>query len=130
MTGGVAVILGRTGRNFAAGMTGGVAYVYDWAHDFAKNCSQELVDLYRLDEAGDDSVLLDLLKKHVQYTQSETAEMILKHWETEKTKFVKVYPRDYHKMRDLFKSLPSPSCLKNRSLSRLLTRRWAMDTSR
>lgn len=108
MTGGVAVILGRTGRNFAAGMTGGVAYVYDWAHDFAKNCSQELVDLYRLDEAGDDSVLLDLLKKHVQYTQSETAEMILTHWETEKTKFVKVYPRDYHKMRDLIQKFTKP----------------------
>lgn len=108
MTGGVAVILGRTGRNFAAGMTGGVAYVYDWTHDFAKNCSQELVDLYRLDEAGDDSVLLDLLKKHVQYTQSETAEMILTHWETEKTKFVKVYPRDYHKMRDLIQKFTKP----------------------
>ena len=108
MTGGVAVILGRTGRNFAAGMTGGIAYVYDWTHDFAKHCSQDLVDLYHLDEAGDDSILIELLKKHVQYTHSETAQMILDHWEKEKGTFVKVYPRDYHRMRDLIDAYTKP----------------------
>ncbi|MDM7530008.1 glutamate synthase large subunit [Lacticaseibacillus paracasei] len=108
MTGGVAVILGRTGRNFAAGMTGGIAYVYDWTHDFSKHCSQDLVDLYHLDEAGDDSILIELLKKHVQYTHSETAQMILDHWEKEKGTFVKVYPRDYHRMRDLIDAYTKP----------------------
>lgn len=89
-------------------MTGGIAYVYDWTHDFAKHCSQDLVDLYHLDEAGDDSILIELLKKHVQYTHSETAQMILDHWEKEKGTFVKVYPRDYHRMRDLIDAYTKP----------------------
>ncbi|EHL99763.1 putative glutamate synthase [NADPH], large subunit [Lentilactobacillus parafarraginis F0439] len=108
MTGGVAVILGRTGRNFAAGMSGGVAYVYDWTHDFEKNCNKDLVDLYHLDEAGDDSILKDLLKKHVQYTDSETARKILDNWEVEKKTFIKVYPRDYHKMKKLIREYSKP----------------------
>ncbi|GAF37531.1 glutamate synthase [Lentilactobacillus farraginis DSM 18382 = JCM 14108] len=108
MTGGVAVILGRTGRNFAAGMSGGVAYVYDWTHDFAKKCNRDLVDLYHLDEAGDDSILKELLKKHVQYTDSETARKILDNWDTEKKTFIKVYPRDYHKMRKLIREYTKP----------------------
>lgn len=108
MTGGVAVILGRTGRNFAAGMSGGVAYVYDWTHDFRQKCNEELVDLYKLGETGDDSILKDLLKKHYDYTHSETAKEILDNWDSEKQKFVKVYPRDFHKMRDLIAKYTQP----------------------
>lgn len=104
MTGGVAVILGRTGRNFAAGMSGGVAYIYDWKHDFEQQCNPELVDLYHLDETGDDShVLKDMLQKHYYFTNSVTAKKILDHWEDEKQTFIKVYPRDYHKMHNLIK---------------------------
>lgn len=104
MTGGVAVILGQTGRNFAAGMSGGVAYVYDWKHNFKQRCNQELVDLFALNETGDDSnILKDLLQKHYYFTNSFTAKRILDNWEQEKQTFIKVYPRDYHKMHDLIK---------------------------
>ena len=78
MTGGVAVILGPTGRNFAAGMSGGVAYVYDPTGTFADKCNLEMVDLFKLGEAGDDAVLND--------------------WENAQKHFVKVYPREYHEM--------------------------------
>ncbi|MFZ2352502.1 glutamate synthase large subunit [Paucilactobacillus nenjiangensis] len=101
MTGGVAVILGSTGRNFAAGMSGGIAYVYDVDHNFKHQVNPELVDLFKLDEAGDDSVLKDLLEKHYYFTSSEAAKNILDNWKTAKKNFVKVYPRDYHRMRDL-----------------------------
>lgn len=108
MTGGVAVILGRTGRNFAAGMSGGIAYVYDWKHDFEKNCNQDLVDLYHVGENGDDSILKKLIRQHYTYTQSETAKQILDNWENEKQTFIKVYPRDYHKMHDLIDKFTKP----------------------
>lgn len=101
MTGGTAVILGQTGRNFAAGMSGGVAYVYDWANDFKQHCNPELVDLYHLNEAGDDSQLKQLIEKHYYFTSSSLAKEILDNWETEQQKFIKVYPRDFHRMRDL-----------------------------
>lgn len=104
MTGGVAVILGRTGRNFAAGMSGGVAYVYDWTHQFKKQLNPELVDTFKLDETSDDTtVLKDLLQKHYYFTNSFTAKKILDNWDEEKDTFIKVYPRDYHKMHDLIK---------------------------
>ncbi|GAX07325.1 glutamate synthase large subunit [Secundilactobacillus silagincola] len=101
MTGGVAVILGQTGRNFAAGMSGGIAYVYDWKHNFKQRCNTELVDLYDLDESGDDSILKTLIEKHYYYTQSSQAKKILDNWEEAKQLFVKVYPTDYHRMQDL-----------------------------
>ncbi|MHA8138007.1 glutamate synthase large subunit [Lactobacillaceae bacterium Scapto_B20] len=101
MTGGTVVILGRTGRNFAAGMSGGIAYVYDWANDFVKKCNQDLVDLFHLDEAGNDDSLKEMLANHVKYTNSSLAKQIIDNWDTEQKKFVKVYPRDYHKMQDL-----------------------------
>ena len=101
MTGGVAVILGRTGRNFAAGMSGGVAYVYDWTHDFKSKCNQDLVDLYKLGESDDDSELKDLISRHYYFTNSAQAKQILDDWDNQKQNFIKVYPRDFHKMRDL-----------------------------
>lgn len=98
MTGGVAVILGSTGRNFAAGMSGGVAYVYDPDANFAKKCNLEMVDLYKLDESGDDSILEELVGKHFAFTGSKKAERLLANWEEEKQHFVKVYPHEYHHM--------------------------------
>lgn len=100
MTGGVAVVLGKTGRNFGAGMSGGIAYVYDPDHNFYDKCNHEMVELFALDESGDDSVLKELLEKHLMFTDSLKAAEILDQWEQEKQHFVKVYPVQYHKMMD------------------------------
>ncbi|KRK48431.1 NADPH-dependent glutamate synthase (large subunit) [Secundilactobacillus kimchicus JCM 15530] len=100
MTGGTAVILGRVGRNFAAGMSGGIAYVYDWANDFTENCNQELVDLLPLTDSTDETHLKAIISDHYRYTNSSQAAKILTNWDTEKRHFIKVYPRDYHRMLD------------------------------
>lgn len=98
MTGGIAVILGSTGRNFAAGMSGGVAYVYDPQGEFANQCNLEMVELFKLGETGADQELLDLLEKHVLYTDSPKAQEILANWQEAQQAFVKVYPKEYHEM--------------------------------
>ncbi|MDR0615072.1 MAG: glutamate synthase subunit alpha, partial [Lactobacillales bacterium] len=103
MTGGIAVILGLTGRNFAAGMSGGVAYIYDEAGDFASKCNQEMVDLYKIDETSGDEKLRTMIEKHLQYTKSHKAKELLENWKSVVQKFVKVYPTDYHQMVDLHK---------------------------
>ena len=98
MTGGVAVILGSTGRNFAAGMSGGVAYVYDPAGTFADKCNLEMVDLFKLGETGDDAVLKEMIEKHLAFTDSIKAAELLNDWSNVQQHFVKVYPREYHEM--------------------------------
>ncbi len=99
MTGGKVVILGPTGRNFAAGMSGGIAYVYDLKGDFNSLCNMETVDLDPLEEP-DEKDLQGLLKKHLDYTKSAVAAFILKDWETQSKHFVKVFPQEYkHAMR-------------------------------
>ena len=105
MTGGIAVVLGTTGRNFAAGMSGGIAYVYDVAGNFENKVNREMVDLYALDETSGDEVLEELLKKHLNYTDSAKAKFILEHWQTEREKFVKVYPREYHHIKNVEEDL-------------------------
>jgi glutamate synthase (NADPH/NADH) large chain len=97
MTGGVVVILGEVGRNFAAGMSGGIAYVFDENNEFDSKCNTEMVDLDDL-LPSDESILHDMVSKHFETTQSEVAKHILDNWESEKAKFVKVFPRDYKKI--------------------------------
>ncbi|WP_437920918.1 glutamate synthase large subunit [Sphingobacterium sp. LRF_L2] len=94
MTGGRALILGPTGRNFAAGMSGGIAWIYDISGTFRDNCNQEMVDLDPLD-TEDENAIIALLKRHINLTNSERASFILEHWGTEKNKFIKVFPREY-----------------------------------
>jgi glutamate synthase domain-containing protein 3 len=94
MTGGRVVVLGPTGRNFAAGMSGGIAYVYDSDHRFAGRCNTELVELEPL-EAADDEELRALIAEHAQRTGSLVARNILAQWERARERFVKVMPRDY-----------------------------------
>jgi len=94
MTGGTAVILGPTGRNFAAGMSGGVAYVYDKDGSFDKNCNKELVDFDPLD-SDDLKELRRLIQNQFDHTQSDVAEDILVNWDKRITSFIKVMPRDY-----------------------------------
>jgi glutamate synthase (NADPH/NADH) large chain len=94
MTGGIAVILGQTGRNFAAGMSGGIAYVYDKEGSFDKLCNRELVDFDTMD-SDDLKELRRLIQNHYDYTQSDVAQEILVNWDNKITKFIKVMPRDY-----------------------------------
>jgi glutamate synthase (ferredoxin) len=98
MTGGKVVVLGPTGRNFAAGMSGGVAYILDEAGDFANHCNQEMVGLERLEEAEEIQDLHELIRRHQSYTQSQRAEAVLANWSAMVPKFVKVMPRDYKRV--------------------------------
>ena len=101
MTGGVAVILGTTGRNFAAGMSGGVAYVYDADGDFAEKVNRQMVDLYKVGETRGDDVLVDMIQKHYEYTGSTKAKRLLENWAQEVDKFVKVYPTEFHEINNI-----------------------------
>jgi glutamate synthase domain-containing protein 3 len=94
MTGGVVVILGETGHNFAAGMSGGVAYVLDRDGRFADRCNRSMVSLTEPD-AGDRKQLKALLKKHLSYTGSVTAKNLLKDFTVSAASFVKVLPEDH-----------------------------------
>ncbi len=98
MTGGRVVVLGPTGRNFAAGMSGGIAYIWDRNNTFQKNCNPGLVDLFPVKEAGDVLELRSLIEKHAQLTKSTVAQGILNNWANELPRFVKVYPRDYRRV--------------------------------
>ena len=119
MTGGVAVVLGRTGRNFAAGMSGGIAYVYDEDGDFEVRCNTSMVDLEPIrregagvipgtDAAGradyhpdmtrfDEPRLRGLIERHLHYTGSEVARRMLDDWEKRVERFVKIMPVDYRR---------------------------------
>jgi glutamate synthase domain-containing protein 2/glutamate synthase domain-containing protein 3 len=96
MTGGRVAILGPTGRNFAAGMSGGVAYVLDWDGNFAHRCNQELVDLEKLEE-HDEAVLHAMILEHADRTGSAVARRLLAGWEKSSARFLKVMPRDYRR---------------------------------
>ena len=97
MTGGRALILGKTGRNFAAGMSGGIAWVYDPNGTFPANCNPEMVELDPLD-ADDEDQIQALLRKHVKLTGSQVATFLLGNWPEEAGRFVKVFPSEYKKV--------------------------------
>jgi len=97
MTGGIAVILGATGLNFAAGMSGGVAYVYDVQNKFQSLCNPEMVDLDPLD-CDDSNALHQLIQRHFEYTGSTVAQFILKDFDNQLKNFIKVFPRDYKRV--------------------------------
>jgi glutamate synthase (ferredoxin) len=99
MTGGRAVILGPASRNFAAGMSGGVAYVLDEAGDFGRHlCNLEMVELEDVVEPEDVAELRDMIQRHLHYTQSTVARQILDQWEMYLPRFVKVMPIDYKRV--------------------------------
>ncbi|HXA74047.1 MAG TPA: glutamate synthase large subunit [Acidimicrobiales bacterium] len=97
MTGGLVVVLGPTGRNFAAGMSGGVAFVYDPTRSFGQRVNLELVDVEPLD-ATDSFRVRSLVERHGVETESAVAARLLEHWETDVHEFVKVMPRDYRRI--------------------------------
>src|SRR5687768_16423004 len=95
MTGGRVVVLGRTGRNFAAGMSGGIAYVLDADGGFARRCNREMVDLETLVDSGEIDFLQDIIMKHAAVTGSPSAERLLADWAALQRRMVKVMPREY-----------------------------------
>ena len=99
MTRGLVVVLGKTGRNFAAGMSGGIAFVLDEAEDFAeKRCNLSMVDLEPVTDEADQELLRRLIERHFEYTQSPKAEWVLENWEHMLPKFVKVFPHEYKRV--------------------------------
>ena len=113
MTGGTVAVLGSAGRNFAAGMSGGIAYVYDIDGEFRRYCNPTMVDLepvlaeseqqaklsrdlWHLGEA-DEVVLRRMIEKHAAYTGSRRAQLLLDTWSEARTKFVKVFPKEYRR---------------------------------
>src|SRR3989442_2104510 len=98
MTGGRVVVLGRTGRNFAAGMSGGAAYVLDLDGEFKRRCNLGMVDLERLDQPEEIALVRDLIRRHVEHTGSTYAAGILRDWIDMQPRFVKIMPRDYKRV--------------------------------
>jgi len=107
MTGGRVVVLGLTGRNFAAGMSGGVAYVLDEAGDFATRCNASMVGLETLEDKEEIDALYALIKKHADLTKSQKAFKVLALWEQMVPKFVKVMPSDYKRVLQAIKKAKS-----------------------
>ncbi|TFB24425.1 glutamate synthase large subunit [Filobacillus milosensis] len=99
MTGGRVAVLGSIGKNFAAGMSGGIAYVWATeAKDVKKKCNKELVLFEKLEDSDEINELKDMLMKHVEYTGSKRAKFILNHWEEQVRHFVKIIPEEYKTM--------------------------------
>jgi glutamate synthase (ferredoxin) len=98
MTGGKVVVLGLTGRNFAAGMSGGVAYIWDESGDFASRCNIQMVGLEQLEDSEEIAELQQMIQRHFDYTQSQRARQVLDRWSACIGQFVKVMPRDYKRV--------------------------------
>ena len=98
MTGGRVIVLGSTGRNFAAGMSGGIAYVLDEEGDFANHCNQDLCELERLIDEDEIQELRRMIKRHNDYTGSMVAAAVLESWDSSVFRFVKVMPTDYKRV--------------------------------
>lgn len=102
MTGGRVVILGKTGRNFAAGMSGGIAFIYDPNKELLPNCNLEMVELEPVEEEQDLNELRELVENHKRYTGSSLASKLLDNWEDSVADFVRVMPVDFKRaMREL-----------------------------
>ncbi|MFP3324401.1 glutamate synthase large subunit [Planococcus sp. SIMBA_160] len=105
MTGGRVVILGDTGKNFAAGMSGGVAYVLDEEETFSERCNPEMVHMQPLADPVEIAELKELIEKHVRYTGSLNGKRVLTHWEILSAKFVRVIPKAYLKINERISKL-------------------------
>jgi glutamate synthase domain-containing protein 3 len=106
MTGGRVVVLGRVGRNFAAGMSGGIAYVLDEDREFAGLCNKEMVQLYQLEDDQEEAQLVkELVTRHQRLTGSQKAARILLEWETMLPRFVRIVPHDFRRVVDAQRTL-------------------------
>jgi glutamate synthase domain-containing protein 3 len=91
-------VLGRAGRNFGAGMSGGIGYVLDESGDFARRVNPQMVAVEKLEDRREIAAVRAMVQKHLDYTKSERAKMILANWDALVSKFVKVMPKDYKRM--------------------------------
>ncbi|MBX9678097.1 MAG: glutamate synthase large subunit [Gemmataceae bacterium] len=107
MTGGRVVILGPTGRNFAAGMSGGIAYVLDEQGDFSRKVNMEMVKLFKLEDQEEIEQLQAMIRRHADLTRSDRAWKVLALWEQMVPKFVKVYPNDFRRVYETQQRLKS-----------------------
>jgi glutamate synthase (ferredoxin) len=98
MTGGRVVVLGAAGKNFAAGMSGGIAYVLDETGGFPANCNQEMVQLFPLEDPEEIDEVRALIRKHAEHTRSERSWKVLALWDAMLPRFVKVYPNDFRRV--------------------------------
>jgi glutamate synthase domain-containing protein 2/glutamate synthase domain-containing protein 1/glutamate synthase domain-containing protein 3 len=107
MTGGEVIVLGMTGRNFAAGMSGGVAYILDLEENFNRLLNRDMVNTYELIECDNAEILIvrDRIETHVGYTDSPRGQWVLDNWNEILPRFVKVLPRDYERMLNAFKTV-------------------------
>ena len=92
-------MLGRTGRNFAAGMSGGAAYVLDLDGSFARNCNVQMVDLDRFEEDDERAIVHELISRHVMLTGSTIGSRVLEEWPAMQRRIVAVMPRDFKRVR-------------------------------
>ncbi|MEO1259077.1 MAG: glutamate synthase large subunit [Bacteroidota bacterium] len=97
MTGGCVVVLGETGKNFAAGMSGGMAFIYDPENNFERNCNQQMIDLDDMEEE-DYRLVRKMVRDHFRYTGSDLALSILNDWKNQQQYFIKVMPKDYKRV--------------------------------
>ena len=105
MTGGRVVVLGSTGRNFAAGMSGGIAYVIDWDHDFRHKVNMEMVELEELEDPQEMDEVREMIRVHSELTGSLLAHRVLSRWEDTLSHFIKVMPKDYKRMLDALRDV-------------------------
>jgi glutamate synthase (ferredoxin) len=105
MTGGQVVILGHTGRNFAAGMSGGIAYVLDTDGTFSERCNKEMCDLEHLTDKAEVREVKEMIHKHAVHTRSTVAQHVLDKWVEMVPLFVKVIPRDFKRMHDTLRQV-------------------------
>ena len=105
MTGGRVVVLGKTGRNFAAGMTGGIAYVVDWDGQFKQRCNPDMVELETLNNLAEIAEVKEMIRRHKKFTQSKLAKEVLDNWDDSVRRIVKVLPKDYKRMLQAFEEV-------------------------
>jgi glutamate synthase (NADPH/NADH) large chain len=103
MTGGRVIVLGKTGRNFAAGMSGGIAYIWDRDKTFAPLCNMGMVELEPLEVEEDINEVKTLIENHLQYTGSDMAKAALDNWPETVKQFIKVMPTDYKRVLEEMK---------------------------
>ena len=104
MTGGRVVVLGPTGRNFAAGMSGGIAYVLDETGDFPIHCNQDMVEIERVKD-DDLEEIKNMIIRHVEYTHSDRGREILARWDDYSGRFLRIMPKDYKRMLEAIKKV-------------------------
>jgi glutamate synthase (NADPH/NADH) large chain len=104
MTGGMVIVLGTTGRNFGAGMSGGLAFVQDEDGAFASRCNREMIDIEPVQDREDLERLVALIEEHVARTGSPRGEALLDHWTTAQTTFRKVVPKEYRRVLEAQKA--------------------------